>query len=104
MRCPQKKLRKSIACGSRLMVITPLVMLPVNRCESNNFPLRRLRSKVVGVACETKVVGVSCTLLRFVYVTSLSLTYERGSNGTTTSNGSRELIRICSHNLRIFFF
>ena len=58
-------------------------------------------SKVVGAACETGVAGVSFRLLRFVYITSISLTYERGSNGTGRSNGSREFIRIGSRNLRI---
>ena len=64
--------------------------LSVNICKSYDFPFQRLRSKVVGVACESAVVGVSCRLLRFVYITSLSLTYERGGNGTATSDGSWE--------------
>ena len=73
-------------------------MLPVNMCISNDFSL----SKVVRVTCETGEVGVSCTLIQFVYVTSLSLTYECGSNGTASSNDSRELIRNGSRNLGIF--
>ena len=62
------------------------VMLLVNMCESKDFSLRNLRSKVVGVACETGMGGVFCTILRFVYVTSLPLTYEPGSNRTATTN------------------
>ena len=79
-------------------------MLPLNMCESNDYPLRRLRSKVVGVACETGVVGVSCTLLRFVNVTSLSLTYECENTETAMSDGSRKLIRTGSCNPCIFIF
>ena len=43
-----------------LLVIAKFVMLPVNMCKSNDFSLRRLRSKAVGVSCET---GVDCSVL-----------------------------------------
>ena len=65
-------------------------------CKSNAFPLRRLRSKEVGVASETGIAGVSSTIcLR--QVTFIDIL-------TATSDGSRELIRIDSHYRRIFLF
>ena len=36
-------------------ITVPVVMLPVNMCKSNDLSLRRLRSKVFRVACETGV-------------------------------------------------
>ena len=42
-------------------------MLPVNKCKSSDFSLPRLRSKVVGVACETEVGGL------FLFTTTICL-------------------------------
>ena len=70
-------------------------------CESNkssDFSLRRLRSKMVLVACETGMCGVFCRLLRlFSSHKSLPLINVPGSNGTSAS----DLLYHLEHPLRI---
>ena len=68
--------------GFQKKVTMLFVMLMVNMCKSSGFSLRRFRSKVIGVACETGLGRLFCRFLRFVYITWLSLINVRRNNGT----------------------